>query len=70
MSHLVTVKTNVSNLGAGNKGKDSVYHTKTGAENRNNCQLLSGNHGSHAGLQRGFYFLILQGKIAEGFIAH
>ena len=64
MGFLIPVKADMAYLGGGNQGKDSVYHAKSGSENRNHRQLLSGNHRRHAALDGSFHFNVFQRQIS------
>ena len=54
MGDFVTIETDMSDLGRRNKCKDSIDHTESGTKDRNNGELLSCNHGSHACFNRSF----------------
>ena len=66
----ITVKSYVSDFRRRNQCENTVYHSKTCTENRNNCQFLSCDHRCHTGFNRSFYFYILYRKITKSFVSH
>ena len=70
MSNRITVKANMTDLGRRNQSSNTVHHTKTCTKNRNNSQLLTGNHGSLASLNRSLNLYILKRKITKCLKTH
>ena len=70
MSLLVAVETDMTDLCGRNEGKDTVYHSKTCAQDRNDRKFLTGKHRSHTGLDRSLDLNVLQREIAECLISH
>ena len=66
----VAVQANMTDLCARYKSQDTIDHSQSSTEDRDDSQFFAGDHGSHTGLDRCFDFYILQGKIAQGLISH
>ena len=67
---LIPVQADVADLCAWYQSQDAVYHAKSGPQDRDNSQFLSGNHWGHAGFNRSFHLYFLGGKIAQSLISH
>ena len=70
MSLLVSVQTDVSDLGCRNQSLKSTDHSKSCTENRYNRKISSCDDRSHAFLDRSLYTYILGRKIFQSLISH
>ena len=66
----VAVKTDMTDLGRRNKTHNAIDHTETGAQNRNNRELFTGNHLGLRTADRSFDLHSLQREITGNFISH
>ena len=69
MSRLITIPSKMTDFSAWNKFKPSINHAKTSTENRNEAELLAGNHLNRCLFDRSLNFDRFCRKSTKGFIA-
>ena len=70
MGHFVAVEADMADFRRRDESQNTVYHAEAGPENRDDSQLLSGNHRSETFLNRGFHFHFFQRQVTECFVSH
>ena len=66
----IPVEADVAHLGGGDQINDGVHHAQAGPEDRDDGQLLAGQHPNGGLRHGGLDFHFLGGQISGGLIAH
>ena len=70
MSFGIAVKTDVADLSGWNQSQNSVYHSESRAENRNNGELFAVDNGLDRLFDRGSDLDVRRGQVSQRLVAH